>query len=341
MQKIKIVQIGVTHEHAEGKMTTLLGMDDVFEVAGYVNDLQSASTPHVVNTLQPIYNGLPELTLQEVLDMPDLQAVNVETPNNELVAASLTFARKGIAVHMDKPAGENMELFTELRNLCQQRNIPFQIAYMFRGNPAFQFSLQAIKEKIIGEVISIECDMNHCYGGEPYREYISRFAGGIMYNLGCHLLDFIVAAMENPDKISSFLRSVPGDPPESRNNCFALLEYPDAFAKINVCGKTPGCIATRSMKITGTTGAITFSPLERFDGQGNKIKLLLTKPAGNFPAGEHTISFPPVFDRYREQLLKFAAMIKGEETETVYTADHDLLTHRVILAASGYTEWQQ
>ena len=42
MEKIRIAQIGVTHEHAPGIMATLRKMPDVFEIAGYVDD--SAST---------------------------------------------------------------------------------------------------------------------------------------------------------------------------------------------------------------------------------------------------------------------------------------------------------
>ena len=36
MKKVRIAQIGISHEHAAGKMQTLLKMQDVFEIAGIV-----------------------------------------------------------------------------------------------------------------------------------------------------------------------------------------------------------------------------------------------------------------------------------------------------------------
>jgi predicted dehydrogenase len=151
---------------------------------------------------------------------------------------------------------------------------------MFRGNPAFQFCLEAIREKLIGDVFLIEADMNHCYGGEIYQDYIAKFKGGLMYNLGCHLIDFVVAALGRPEKINSFLRSAPGYPDEYQNNCMAILEYPHAFAQIYACSKevcnTPG----RSMKIAGTKGTIKFTPQERFDGKSLELELTLPENAG-------------------------------------------------------------
>ena len=35
MKKLKIIQIGIQHEHAAGKMDTLRKMEDIFEVVGF------------------------------------------------------------------------------------------------------------------------------------------------------------------------------------------------------------------------------------------------------------------------------------------------------------------
>lgn len=339
MKKLKVIQIGVTHEHAEGKMRTLLSCPGEFEVVGYVNDLNSAHTPYNVTSLLPLYGDLHPMTIQEALEYPDTDMVTIEVPNNELVETAEKFARKGVALHMDKPAGEDLEAYKRLLDICKEKTLPFQIAYMFRGNPAFRFCIRAIKEKLIGDVISIECDMNHCYGGEQYREYISKFKGGIMYNLGCHLIDFIVAAMGRPAAVHSFIRSVAGDVESSGNNSYALLEYPNAFAHIKVCGKVPGCTPARSMSVKGTKGTIFFSPMERFDGKGLELELLMQEDTPSYPAGKHTLVFNPVTDRYINQLREFAGIIRGERTESAYTVEHDLLVHEVVLAASGLKDF--
>ena len=338
MEKIKIAQIGITHEHASGKILTLEQMPEVYEIAGYVNDLEFNHTPRYVHTVQQCFEKHKELTLDEVLNDPEIKAVTVEVPNNELVPMAIKFAERGIAMHMDKPAGLDLELYRSLLNICKEKKVPFQMGFMFRGNPAFQFCIKAIREKWIGDLITIEADMNHAYGEEPYQEYIGQFTGGIMYNLGCHLIDFIVAAMGRPENVTGFLRSAPGDPENIKNNCLAVLEYPNAYAVVKSCSRQKNNTPARYMRIIGTNGIISFSPLERFDKQSVVIEMTLQEDLG-YPAGKHTIEFPPQYDRYIEQLKELAAMIRGEK-ESSYTLDHDFLVHEVTLAAAGYIDWK-
>ena len=111
------------------------------------------------------------------------------------------------------------------------------MGYMFRGNPAFQFCLKIVKENWLGDIFEVEADMNHSYGGEPYQEYLGRFKGGIMFNLGCHLIDFVVAMMGAPEHIMPFLKSTPDVSPAIKNNCMTVLEYPYATVILRCCSR--------------------------------------------------------------------------------------------------------
>ena len=339
MKKIRIAQIGITHEHASGKLLSLEKLPDVYEIAGYVNDLDFNHTPRYVHIVQECFKKHKELSLEEVLNDPGIEAVTVEVPNNELVPMAIRFAEKGIAMHMDKPAGLDLQSYRQLLDICREKKVPFQMGFMFRGNPAFQFCINMIRQKVIGEVISIEADMNHGYGSDPYQEYIGEFSGGIMYNLGCHLIDFIAAAMGRPEHVTGFLRSAPGDPDRIKNNCLAVLEYPHAFAVVKSCSRQKNCTPARTIRIVGTNGTIIFSPIERFDGKPVVIEMKLKDSIGNYPAGEHVISFPPQPDRYTEQLLELARVIRGEQ-EGTYSLEHDYLVHEITLAAAGYLNWK-
>ena len=339
MDKIKVIQIGMCHEHAIGKMEVLKQRTDLFDLVGYVDERDFCNTPRLPNPNKPeYYSDVKKLTLEEALNYPGLEAVTVEVPNNDLVPIALQCMERGLAMHMDKPAGPDLALYKKLLDGCKAKNIPFQIGYMFRGNPAFQFCLEAIREKLIGDVFLIEADMNHCYGGEIYQDYIAKFKGGLMYNLGCHLIDFVVAALGRPEKINSFLRSAPGYPAEYQNNCMAILEYPHAFAQIYSCSKevcnTPG----RSMKIAGTKGTIKFTPQERFDGKSLELELTLSEKSGSFPKGVHVLKFPPQFNRYDVQMQELADMIRRNGSSS-YSFEHDYTVHQVVLAASGYIEY--
>ena len=335
MKKIRIAQYGVCHPHAAGNMAALRRLSDDFEVVGYYNESAVATTPHRFDGNLKAYEGLPSLTEQELLDYPGLEAVVVETPTNELVPSALKCMEHGLAIHADKPAGEDYALFRKLLDGCRAKGLPCQLGYMFRDNPAFQFTLAAIRNGLLGEVFSIEADMDHNYGGDAYQTgYVGKFPGGIMYILGCHLIDFTVAALGRPDKVTPFLKSAPGDPEGARNFCTAVLEYPHALAVLRACSRSAVPTSGRTMKVAGTNGVLRFSPVERYDGKPVEVELALAKDAGGYPAGTHTLRFPPQSDRYIGQLRLFAKVLRGEATDP-YTYDHDDLTHRVILAASG------
>ena len=339
MDRIRIAQIGITHEHANGKMYSLRKLPEVFDIVGYVDDREFSKSPRFGNDFVKPYEGLRKLTLDEVFNTPGLQAVTVEVPNNDLVPVALRCMERGLAMHMDKPGGEDLALYKTLLDGCKERNLPFQMGFMFRGNPAFQFCIAAIRNKLIGEVFELEADMNHCYGGEAYQEYIGKFAGGIMYNLGCHLIDFVVSALGRPENVTPFLKSAPGYPAAIRNNCMAVLEYPHATVTLRSCSKDIADTDGRRMKIVGANGSIAFNPLERFDGKPVELSLNLAAAAGEFPAGKHTLRFPPQADRYEAQLLELARIIRGE-IQNPYSYEHDCLVHEVTLAAAGYNRWR-
>ena len=338
-ERLKIAQIGICHEHASGKIVALKRLPEVFEIVGVVNDIETSKTPRCGNPNLDFYKDLRWMTEEEVLNLPDLDAVVVEVPNNDLVPVALRCMERNLPMHMDKPGGEDLALYKKLLDGCQKRNLPFQMGYMFRGNSAFQFCIRAIREKLIGEVFEIEADMNHCYGGEEYQDYIGKFPGGIMYNLGCHLIDFVVAGMGRPENVTPFLHSAPEDRTAIRNNCMAVLEYPHAIVTLRACSRDCANTHGRRIRIAGTKGAMVFSPVERFDGKSVEITLTLTKDSGGFPAGEHTLRFRPQADRYENQLIELAKIIRGE-MKNPYTYEHDYLVHEVTLAAAGYTKWR-
>ena len=339
MEKIKIIQIGVCHEHAIGKFESLKKLPEIFDLIGYVDERSFCKTPCREPNLKR-YEGYRSLTLDEALNWPGLDAVAVEVPNNDLVTVALQCAERGLPMHLDKPAGEDLALYKKLLDLCQTKNLPFQMGYMFRGNPAFQFCIRAVRQKLIGEAFEIVADMNHCYGGDSYFDYISKFPGGLMYVLGCHLIDFAAAALGRPDNVTSFLKSAPEDAAGGRTNCMAVLEYPHALVSIRSCCKDIANTGGRSMKIAGTNGTIRFCPLERFDGKGVEVELRLKRDAGDFPAGTHTLVFPAQRDRYEAQLTELARMIRGE-AKSAYSFEHDYLVHEITLAAAGYTAWRK
>jgi predicted dehydrogenase len=340
MKKIKIGQLGICHEHAGGIMSTLQKMSDVFDIVGVVDDRNTSAAKLAGNDLPALYNGLNFLSEEELFDIPGLEAVTVEVPNTDLVPTAIRCLKYGLPIHMDKPGGEDLGLFSKLLDGCKERGLPLQMGYMFRDNPAFQFCRKAVKNNWLGDIFELQANMSHNYGGEAYQEYMGKFKGGIMFNLGCHLIDQIVALLGRPEKITPFLKSAPGFPDAIKNNCVTILEYPNATATIRACSLEADGIAHRRFKLCGTKGSVEFSPLERFDGKPLQLSLSLLEDNDEYAAGNHIVDFGVVNDRYEAHLLEFAKMVSGE-IQNPYSYEHDLLVQEVLLAASGYKEWSR
>ena len=332
-RRIRIVQIGMSHEHAAGKMETLRLLEDVYDIAGVVDDTASSS-PKFPGWMDP-FKGLPRLTMDDLLQDPSIEGVLIETPNNDLVPAALLCTERNLPIHLDKPPGEDLEAFRTLLSACRTKNLPLQMGYMFRGNPAFAFCRETLRKGWLGNVFEIEADMSHDYGGDPYQLYLGQLPGGIMFNLGCHLIDFAVSVLGAPERVTPFLKSTSGTcPPAPCNNALAVLEYPCATVVIRCCSREYDGLNHRRLKISGTGGWIELSPLERFDGKTLEMTLALAGGNEEYPSGIHSIHFPPRRNRYEEQLLEFASLIRGE-ISAPWPPEQDLLVHEVLLAASG------
>jgi len=339
MNKIKIGQIGVCHEHALGKIITLRKMPEVFEIVGLVDDRSSSAAKFAGEDLKH-YEGLKWMSEEELFNTPGLQAVTVETPNLDLVPTALRCMERNLAMHMDKPGGEDLELFSRLRRGCEERKLPFQMGYMFRNNPAMQWTVKAIHRGWLGDIFEVQGCISHNYGGEAYQQYIGKFNGGIMFNLGWHLIDLIVAMLGSPERITPFLKSTPGLPDSIKNNCLTIMEYPHATVTLRACSMEVEGINHRRLKVCGTKGTVELCPLERFDGQPLLMRLALLEGNEEYAAGNHIMDFGVKRDRYEDQLLKLAKTINGE-IENPYNYEHDYCVQKVLLAASGYTEWSK
>ena len=341
MRKLKVIQIGCSHEHASGKINTIKLMNDTFELIGFVDDTDICLTPRLNDNCAEweCYKDVPRLTLEEALNYPDLDLVTVEVPNNDLVPFAEMCLERKIPMHMDKPGGPDLERYKKLIDGCEAANLPFQMGYMFRGNPALNQALDLARKGAFGDIFEIKASMNHCYGEELYQNYISKLDGGIMYNLGCHLFDLFISFLGEPDDVVSFLKSAPGYPDHVKNNCLAVLSYPHATATAHICSKDPDNTFRRRFRLVGTKGTFEIMPMERFDKQDFTARFFFKEDNEFFTAGEHIVNYGITRDRYEVQLAELAAILRGTGKDS-FTRQHDFLVHKVSLAASGYIPWK-
>jgi len=330
-KKLRVLFYGVTHEHAPGKLETLKRLKDDYEVVAVVDD-RKATGFHFQNEPSDLsgMNVVDEAAADVEALAKDADVAFVEVANGRLMEIAGKFVDLGIPMHCDKPCGEAAEPYRTLVAKCRAANLPFQIGYMYRGNPAIQWIWGFAARGGLGDVSFVEADMNHDYGypADAYARYLSSFKGGIFYNLGCHLVDAILPLV-NADAFGGAgltLDAAPGYPQGSRTRAFATLRFGGAKVVLRTsCGMGGGNLARR-LRVDGSLGTIDLCPIERFDGKELKLVLSLK---GEEPK---EMAFGVQTDRYAAQLLDLAEIVRGEKANC-QDYDRDIKVHEILTEA--------
>ena len=314
---LKALFYGMSHEHAPGKIASLRRLPDDFEVVAIADDTPRRSPSFATFPFDA--SGCRVVSEAEARAMTGIDVVFVETANRDLMEVAGLYAARGVAMHCDKPCGEEMGPYRAAVARCRARNVPFQVGYMYRGNPALKWIWEFVADGGLGEVRFVEADMNHDYQAAGYADYLATFKAGILYNLGCHLVDAVLPLVRG--------ELVEAHPFVSSASGAAFLRFEGTDVLLRASANMPGGVRCRRLRVDGTKGTIDLCPIERFDGE----RLTLTLTAGGTA---RTLDFGVQADRYAAQLADLAAVVRGEKPND-QDYDRDLKTHEITLKACG------
>ena len=324
--RIKMGQVGTKHAHAAGKLQTILKYPDTFEFVGIVEP--DGRRRAEIRDRAP-YAGLPWMSLEELLAVPELEAVAVETAVKDLVPTATRCLQAGKHIHLDKPAGDSLEDCKRMHALARRRSLVIQMGYMLRYNPAFQFAHQIVRDGWLGQITEISGMMGK-FMSDPGRRQLAEFSGGGMFELSCHLIDQVVSLLGPPDTVTSHLRRTFPNKDTFADNQLAVFDYPKAIATIRCNHIDPMGGQRRQFSITGTEGTFEIRPLEPHP----EGRLGLSRPIGGYQKGFQDIVFRKPTGRYDEEFLDFAKVVRGKK-HLAWDASHDIATHEAVLRASG------
>ena len=112
MRKIRIAQIGMNkNSHGAPIFQTLCQHPEVFEIAGYA--LVEDERENCAERLH-VFEGYTELTLDEILNDPTIEAVTVETDEIHLTKYATLAIEHGKHIHMEKPGSQSLADFEKL-----------------------------------------------------------------------------------------------------------------------------------------------------------------------------------------------------------------------------------
>ncbi|MBM3262168.1 MAG: Gfo/Idh/MocA family oxidoreductase [candidate division Zixibacteria bacterium] len=322
---LRMAQYGTKHGHAAGKLQSMLTHPDVEVVGVYEPDMERRKTlRNADGTFRHVrWFDTPD----EMLNDPSIEAVASEGLNAESLDQTEAIVRAGKHVWYDKPAGDDWPQWRRVVALARKKKLHLQMGYMFRYHPGFRTIADWARSGLLGDVFSIRAHMSTNISPAA-REVIAVHRGGILYDLGGHMLDQIVWILGRPTRVSGFFRNAAGVVPQFMDNTLGVLAYDRALAFVDIAAMEPGP-AARRFEVYGTRGtAILLEPFE----PGAVIRLVLTEPAAGFSACEQRMSVE-VRDRqaqYDHELEAFVATVRGRRPpDRPY--EHDLAVQETLL----------
>ena len=330
MKPIRIALIGVNrYSHSVQIHTRIQQLSDLFEVVGiaYPED-EEARIPHFAEK----FTHLPRLTVEQIMNDPTIEAVAVETDEIYCTKYALMAAKAGKHVHMEKPGGRELADFEELIATIKEENLVFCPGYMYRYNPYVQELMTAIQNGELGEILSVEAQMN-CTHPTEQRQWFTELPGGMMFYLGCHLIDLIYRIQGAPNKIHALNRPTYVDGAEGQDFGMAVLEYDHGVSFAKCISMERGGYRRRQLVVTGTEATWEIKPLE----WGTEARMTTGRNISNKvrPWGDPGIdSVSPEFDRYNNMLIHFARCVRGE-IENEFTPDYELELYKLLLQCCG------
>jgi predicted dehydrogenase len=320
--RIKVGQIGVGHAHA-----TKLGVyrkSPDYEVVGIVEPdakLREAARE------QPAYRDLPWMTEEQLFSVPGLQVVTVETEVRDLLRTAQRCVDAGKHVHLDKPAGDSLPRYRSLLAAAEKQKLLVQMGYMFRYSPAVLLLRQFLKEGWLGEIFEVHTVMSKVVPPAQRRE-LAEFKGGIMFELGCHVIDLVVGVLGRPERVHPYPRTSGAHGDTLADNMLAVLEYPRATATVRSTAIEIDGGSRRHLAVCGTGGTFHIQPLDAPD-----VTLTLDRERGPYKKGTQEVKFGN-YERYVGDAADMARILRGEK-ECEYSYVHDLAVQETVLLASG------
>ena len=331
MKKIKIAQIGTSqNSHGNPIWHSLTKQKEIFEMVGYAMPEQEKEK---FPSRMPDFAGYPELSVDAILRDPEIEAVAVETEEIYLTQYALLAAQHGKHIHMEKPGGTKHSAFKMLLDEARQNHLVFHTGYMYRYNPYVQELLRQIRRGELGEIISVEAQMN-CVHPSGVRQWLSAFPGGILFFLGCHLIDLILQIQGEPENILPLSICTGTGGVTAQDFGMAVFEYKHgrSFAKVNATEH--GGFARRQLVVAGSKKTIEIKPLEiNQDAWGGLTTRCTAYSSADWnDAGVSQESAP--FNRYDAMMRGFAEYVRGIK-ENPWDYAYELQLYETILRACG------
>ena len=255
--------------------------------------------------------GIPVETSLEAALAHQPDAVIISNPTALHLDVAIPAAKAGCAILMEKPISHNFERVDELQKIVMQNRVQVLVGFQFRFHPTLRQIAQWLREKEIGDPISVSAHWGEYlpdwHPWEDYRKSYSARAdlGGGVVNTLTHPLDYLHWLMGEADELVAMTGNLSDLKLEVEDTAEILLHYRSgALGSIHLdyVQQPP----RHALEIIGNCGTIVW---EYSTGCARLYRSKENRWSEAIP--------PPGFERnqlFLDEMSHFIRVAKGEET---------------------------
>ncbi len=219
---------------------------------------------------------------EDVVADPDVDLVDVATPNHLHAAQAIAALEAGKAVACEKPLAATLDEARAMRDVAARTGLPTFVWYSYRRVPAVAFARRLVAEGAVGRILGVRAAYLQSWGGPEtpmsWRFRAEEAGSGVLGDLGSHLVDLVrFLTGEEIIEVSGadMVRAIP-DRPAERGREETSVEDSVAFlgrlsggalATVEASRVATGMKNALRFELHGEAGALRFD-LERMNELG-------------------------------------------------------------------------
>ncbi|MFW6139532.1 MAG: Gfo/Idh/MocA family protein [Spirochaetota bacterium] len=210
----------------------------------------------------------------DLLERSDIDIIDVCTPNNVHHRQIVDSLNAGKHVYADKPLCITDEEAADIVDHAGSAGVVHQVGFHNRFYPAAQKIKMLLDEGFLGKPISFRASYYHSSNLNPkksrgWRQDISRSGGGVLYDMGSHVLDLVYYYLGEYEKMSMQSCILYPERPDEKGEMVKVEADDHALVNARMKNSAFGTIETSKiiagsnddldLELYGTEGAVKFS----------------------------------------------------------------------------------
>lgn len=328
MKEARIGIFGIGHNHGAPAVQALKNLKNVKIVGLYEEDDETYAKRLKENPT--VYGDIPRMGKEELFST-GLTAAFVEESVPKLVKRATECAEHGLHVHMDKPAGTDLDEYKKFLTVVKEKNLVFQTGYMYRYNAGIKYAVEKAKDGSLGKIYNVTAQMSTKHPEWFKKQLLSyNVKAPVAFIFGGHLIDLCMKVKGVPENLTAY-HTVSGDGGiDFEDTSLIVMKYKDGLATVKVSSIEANGWGMREFTVFGEKGSVCVRPLE------NPTVVTETLNGDEKPWSDvHNTVNVEEKGRYDDMVKEFVEEILGErENDTDVGYEYEL--QKLTLLACGY-----